>query len=178
MNLNELSPIQRLAVAQYIFKCVSEVVSTKDPESLRTMCDHVAIDRYEAEGAKSFDVKLDGQKVGTYSVKVSKAKRSTERTVLVVDDWDAYLNECCNDLWDYAKSYLIDASEEILDAYFTETGDVPTWAHAETRCTPPEPPRAVGTTLRIDKEAMYDAMRPMLGDGVTAFLEGEQDAGR
>jgi hypothetical protein len=176
LNINELSPIQQLTVAQYLYKRVAGIVSTKDPESLRTMCDHAAIDRYEAEGAKSFDLKLDGQKVGTYSVKVSKPKRATERTVLVVDDWDAYLNECCDELWSYVKDVLIDASADVLDAYFTETGDVPTWAHTEIRRTAQEPPRATGTTLRIDMEAMHDVMRPMLGDGVTAFLEGEQDA--
>jgi hypothetical protein len=94
----------------------------------------------------------------------------------VVDDWEQYLNDCCNDLWSYVKDVLIDASADVLDAYFTETGDVPTWAHTEIRRTAQEPPRATGTTLRIDMEAMHDVMRPMLGDGVTAFLEGEQDA--
>jgi enamine deaminase RidA (YjgF/YER057c/UK114 family) len=174
LNINELSPIQQLTVAQYLYKRVAGIVSTKDPESLRTMCDHAAIDRYEAEGAKSFDLKLDGQKVGTYSVKVSKPKRATERTVLVVDDWDAYLNECCDELWSYVKDVLIDASSDVLDAYFDETGDVPTWAHAETRRTPAEPPVVTGTTLRVDADAVAEAMGPMFGERVMGLLGGAE----
>ena len=172
--MEELTDIQRLAVAQAVYKAVSGVVSTKDEDSLRSVCDRVLVDQYARTGAKSYDVALNGQKVGTYSVKVSKAKRATERTVLVVDDWDAYLNECCNDLWSYVKDALIDASADVLEAYFDETGDVPMWAHAETRRTPAEPPVVTGTTLRVDADAVAEAMGPMLGEGVMGLLGGAE----
>ena len=179
MNINELSPIQRLAVAQYVFKCVSGVVSTKDPESLRTMCDHAAIDRYETEGAKSFDLKLDGQKVGTYSVKVSKGKPKRKAPRAWVDDWDEFIDWLTHE--EEADGWLRHLIEENGDALaldiLRETGEIAPGCSAQPdHCEPAEPPRATGTTLRIDMEAMHDVMRPMLGDGVTAFLEGEQDA--
>ena len=172
--MDELNDIQRLAVAQAVYKAVSGVVSTKDEDSLRSECDRVLVEQYERTGAKSYDVSLNDQKVGTYSVKVSKAKSATERTVLVVDDWNAYLNECCTHLWHSAESYLIAASSEILDAYFTETGDVPTWAHTETHRAPAEPPRVTGTTLRVDTVAVAEAMGPMLGERVMGLLGGAE----
>ena len=65
MNLNELEPVKQLAVAQAIYKAVGAVVSTKDPDSLRSACDREAVRRYDPAVLKDgFNTLPDGEEAG------------------------------------------------------------------------------------------------------------------
>jgi hypothetical protein len=176
--MDELTDVQRLAVAQAVYKAVSGVVSTKDEDSLRSECDRVLVEQYEQTGAKSYDVPINGMKVGTYSVKVSKAKPKRKAPRAWVDDWDEFTDWLTHDDGaDWLRSLVEEHGDALALEILHETGEIAPGCVAQLDyCEPAEPPRATGTTLRIDMEAMHDVMRPMLGDGVTAFLEGEQDA--
>lgn len=93
------SDMENLAFAHAIFKVVSEAVSTKNRDSLRGRQDAEVIANYIETGAKSFDIRISGTKVGTYSVRLSKP---VHRTNLLVRDREAYLAWCVEN--GFAKS--------------------------------------------------------------------------
>lgn len=79
--------MERLAIAQAIYKAVAAAISTKDPESLRGQVDSSILENYQRTGGKTYDMLLRGRKVGTYSIRFSKAEHRT--TVAIVDE-DAF----------------------------------------------------------------------------------------
>ena len=77
MKFQELPAMQRLAIAQALYKKIAEMVSTKEPESLRSEVDEQVKGFYAATGGKSYDVNLNGKQVGTMTVNVAKESTST-----------------------------------------------------------------------------------------------------
>ena len=86
-----LTEMESLIIAQALFKALSAAVSTKDPDNLRGRIDARAIESYLATGAKSFDLKLNGTKVGSFTVRLSKP---VHRNGILVQDQEAYLAWC------------------------------------------------------------------------------------
>ena len=84
----DFNDVERLAVAQTFFKLAGELVDTKNPDSLRSAVDRGYKELYERTGSKSFDVMLDGQQVGTYSIRFSKPKPEETRQVFEVNDYE------------------------------------------------------------------------------------------
>ena len=165
MKLDDFSPIEQLAIAQGLYKTLAETVSTKDPDSMRSRMDADVVEAYVREGIKSRDVRLCGEKVGTYSVRVSKAKREH---VLRETDHEAFVKwagenpEICTlfAIGDPAKlaKFALDTAGEIPDGFaFEET-------------TTPE--TVSGTTLKVDSQLVADALGNSLPNAVTGFIEG------
>jgi hypothetical protein len=174
--MDELTDVQRLAVAQAVYKAVSGVVSTKDEDSLRSECDRVLVEQYEQTGAKSYDVPINGIKVGTYSVKVSKAKPKRKAPRAWVDDWDEFIDWLTNDDGaDWLRHLVEEHGDALALDILRETGEVAPGCVAQPDyCEPAEPARVTGTTLRVDADAVAEAMGPMLGERVMGLLGGAE----
>lgn len=174
--MDELTDVQRLAIAQAVFKAVSAVVSTKDPDSLRSECDRVLVEQYERTGAKSYDVPINGTKVGTYSVKVSKAKPKRKAPRVWVDDGDEFAEWLASeDGAGWLRQLVEEHGDEIAFGVFYETGEIAPGCVAQPDyCEPAEPARVTGTTLRVDADAVAEAMGPMLGERVMGLLGGSE----
>ena len=178
MELADRRPVQQLAVAQAIYKAVGTVVSTKDPDSLRSACDREAVRRYEKEGVKSTDILIDGLKVGTYSVKVSKPKPKRKAPRAWVDDWDEFTDWLTHeeDGANWLRSLIEEHGDALASDILHETGEIAPGCVAQLDyCEPAEPARVTGTTLRVDTAAVAEAVGGQLGAGVTALLEGGAD---
>lgn len=68
-----LSGMERLAVAQAMYKLAAPMVKTGDPDSLRGLADADLLASYEGAGVKGVDLRVGGAKVGSLSVRTSKA---------------------------------------------------------------------------------------------------------
>lgn len=174
--MDELTDVQRLAVAQAVYKAVSGIVSTKDGDSLRSECDRVLVDQYERTGAKSYDVPINGVKVGTYSVKVSKAKPKRKAPRVWVDDGDEFAEWLASEDGACWLRHLVDEhGDELAFGVFYETGEIAPGCVAQLNyCEPAEPSRVTGTTLRVDTAAVAEAMGPVLGESVMGLLGGAE----
>ena len=64
--------LERLAVAQALYKELGEIVSTRTPYSLRGMCDEELRRDFEEDGTDRRRITLNGVEVGKLSVKVTK----------------------------------------------------------------------------------------------------------
>lgn len=165
--------IERLAFAQALYSKLGEIVSTKDPDSLRAAVDEFYKDLYETTGAKSFEVSIDGQKVGTYSVRVSKPKPAETKERLLIEDYGTFSvwmeNEVNADLLQlFAKSRI----DEFADWLFTETGEIPYGCFVEQTVSLAQPARYSGGTLKVDPLSVLDAMQGKLGTAVKGILGG------
>lgn len=161
-----LTDVERLAIAQAFYKAVAKLVETKNPDNLRGRIDAMYKKLYESTGAKSFDMKLFGGKVGTYSIAVTKPTESKSRTELKVDDEEAYAR------WAVANGcYQID--DDAALAHFELTGEMPEGCTLQTVHVPGNVGGKIkSTSLRIDEQAVFDAITPQLEEITYALLEG------
>jgi len=166
--MTELTPIERLAVAQAFIGAVGDMTKTNRADNLRGEVDDYYRELYEQTGAKSFDVTLLGEKVGTYSLTIGKGKPQRKEWSFDVTDADA-LRE-----WAAANDCLAVDMDKVR-ALFSLSGEVP------DGCVPVEtivPEVAAGrierSTLRIDSLKTLDVLQSanMLGDASAYLLEG------
>lgn len=157
---NMQQQIEKLAVAQAVYKVAANAVSTKDPDSLRAQVDEYYRGMYEQTGAKSYDLKIGGEKVGTYSIKTTKEKNEQQ---LVVNDNDAFARWCAAN--DCIK--VINDFDKACDL-FAETGEMPDGCELITKTTPEG--LYAGSTLRVDP---YKVNKQIGGTLTNAGLLGE-----
>ncbi|MCI6274402.1 MAG: hypothetical protein MR874_06855 [Coriobacteriaceae bacterium] len=166
-----MTSMERLAVAQAVFRAVAEVVSTKNPDSLRAQADADLMGMYDSMGVKSIDLKLEGKKVGTYSVTMAKATKETHEKLLRVTEPQRVLEWAKDNEteWDEFVSLAIPRFAQYC---FEEYGEVPDGCEVEEVVTPAKPEHPKGTTLRVDPKNVADALQGRLPVYVAGFLEG------
>lgn len=140
--------IEQLAVAQAVYKLAAEQVSTKEPGNLRAEVDAHYREMFEQTGARSFDVRIGGEKVGTYGVRVTKPET---RVRLKVTDSRALM------AWCEANDCLrVDPDMRRVESIFGETGELPDGCEVEATSAPGG--EYAGSSLRIDPEKVNNAL--------------------
>lgn len=158
--------MQQVLVAQALYRELGKVVSTKG-DGLRSQVDAEVLDWYAKTGAKSFDVNIGGQKVGTYSVTVSKPK--SER-VYDLEDAEAFEGWLASDEGlDAANGFLGDHTEQFVREYAEGTGTVPPGVAVRTVETPAH---AKGTVVRPDAAKLARALGGELPTVIAGLLGG------
>ena len=168
----DLNDVERLAVAQTFYKLTAELVDTKNPGSLRSSVDRGYKELYERTGSKSFDVMLDGQQVGTYSIKFSKPKPEETRQVFEVNDYEKLARWFdgldAGTIADFAADNLAQFAEWALN----KTGELADGCELAQVTTPATEKRYLGGTLKVDTESVIDAMGELLPPGIAGLLGG------
>ena len=163
---------ERLAIAQAIYNHLGKLVSTKDPDSLRAQADREYKALFEQTGAKSFDVRVNGEKVGTYSVKVSKAKPEvTVKGIEITDDNALYDSIGFMQIY-YLIEFARDHSQEFAEWYAVLTGEALEGCEWVEYVTPATEPAYMGGTLKVNAEDVANAING-LDIGIYGLLEGE-----
>lgn len=165
-----LNDLQRLAVAQALYKALGKVVSTKDPNSLRSMCDAGLKELYSCTGAKQLEIVVGGLKFGQLTAKTSDARVSE---TVYVNDRDSLVN-CAEpqDVLDFAKDYAKEFSEWLWQRHKAE-GEIPSGCEVVVHEVPAQ---FVGTTLTGCKpEDLGIALGDSLPEAIHGVLEGGID---
>jgi hypothetical protein len=157
---------EKLAVWQALYQIAGKAVGTKSRDNLRADVSDGLRELYESTGAKSVDIKVNGQKVGTMSLRVAKAE---ERMELICQDERAFIAWLCGDGSDYLTEAVRDGMGRKVLEYAVRDGVVPDGCQA-VRDSIPE--TIVGTTLRVDPEKVWSAGGQRLGEYVRGALEG------
>lgn len=162
---DELTELQKLSIAQALYKKLAKIVSTKDPDSMRAMVDDTIRANYENTGAKSYEIKLGGEKVGTISVKSSKASKIVDFRII---DINAYVQWCI-------ENNCIDTDDAQAKRKFLETGELPDGCEVVEY---EKPAGYSGTTLRIEEDTIIDIVRERgLFESVDRLLIGDGSDG-
>jgi len=164
----ELSDVEKLIVKQAFLNAVADDVSTKDDGNLRGRVDALMKEAYYESpmAPKSFDLKLLGQKVGTYSLTVSKGKPQKVTDTLEITDKEALR------VWAIMNG-CVSVDMGAVVRHWEETGEVP------DGCEPAQviEPEVLGgnvtrTTVRVDEQEVARVLGPQLEPIVYALLEG------
>jgi len=169
----ELNPIERLAVEQAVYNAIGADLKTGVPDNLRGEVNGFYLDLYQRTGATGFEVRVNGQKVGTYGF--SKVKGQPERTVQEFEVTDMKALRC----WDseefhaYVAEFFDQHLAEIAIRYAQETGDLPDGVELVEHTTPatPDTIRPNGT-LRVRPEKVAAALGNALPATIAGLLEG------
>lgn len=161
--MSNLTTAEKLTIAQALYKAIADVVSTKNPDSLRSELDAEMLKAYELDGIKSRDMRVNGQKVGTYSVRVKKAFSKNRPVLTDISAFKAWLD----DNTDYAIAYAL--SQPDFAAWVIAQGELPDGYELE-RVEFPE--AATGTTLKVDVQKVADAMGNELPNAVAGLIGG------
>lgn len=163
----ELSNVEKLAVCQAFQKVVGEHTKTGRSDNLRGMVDAEMRERYEADpmAGRSYDVKVQGCKVGTYSLTVSKPKPSrTEKSLEVLDDAE-FLG------WALREGYMMVDMDAVVE-HFNSSGEVPAGCGVVETVIPGEIGGEVTrTTLKVEPFAVEAALGGMVGEVARGLLE-------
>ena len=175
-RFTDYAPMEQLAIKQALFKVLADDVGTRDPSNLRGYVSADIISRYQQTGAKSYDLRLEGKKVGTMGVSVSKeTEERTERRFEVTDDaaLDAWVRgEDAQAFWD---AYVTSHRDEFARWYFECMGELPDGCEMADVVIPAQPERITGTSLRVDPKRVARALGANLPSAVVGLLGGEVD---
>jgi len=175
MKLLDLPPMERLAVEQALLSRIGEDVSTKNPDSLRHMMDEDMVATYLGTGYKSRDVMVNGQKVGTHSIRMGGGKKAKKTKRLVVRDQHALENFIVKNEESYAEAYANALSRNFAEFVLRTFGELPDGCEVIEETIPEVQPSVQGTTLRIDSEKVAKAIKGYLPTGVAYMLGGDED---
>jgi hypothetical protein len=175
-SIRELPVMEQLAIEQALFSRLGEDVSTKNPDSLRSACDQQVVDNYRAMGAKSYDVHVNGEKVGTYSVRVGKETPEKVSKRIAVRDryaFDAYVKEhATEEVFEYVHLMMDNFASFMLESY----GVLCDGCEVVEDVTPAQPAKVQGTTLRIDADKVAAVINGYLPTTLAGFIGGDADA--
>lgn len=172
---HELNDIERLTLAQALYKMAGELVDTKNPDSLRSMVDESFLRLYEETGSRTFDVKLNGEVVGTYSLRFSKPKESEARYSFEVDDYEALAKWYEGVPVETILHYVALDLNQFAEWYLADTGELPEGCVMEKVVTPAIGKTYQGGTLKIDVEKVKEAVSGFLPSRYVFGLLGGVD---
>ena len=171
--MSDYNPIERLAIEQAVYNAIGADLKTGVPDNLRGEVNGFYLDMYERTGATGFEVRVNGQKVGTYGF--SKVKGKPERTVteLRVTDEDALRADKSDEFNDWLTAWLTDHLPELAIQYAQETGELLDGMELVEVTTPavPDGIRPNGT-LRVRPEKVAAALGNALPATIAGLLEG------
>jgi hypothetical protein len=170
-----MNDIERLAVEQAVYNVIGADLKTGVADNLRGQVNGFYLDLYQQTGATGFEVRLNGQKVGTYGF--NRVKGTPERTVteLRVTDMDALRAYDDADFYEFCARWVLDHIGEIAVQYAAKTGELPDGVEYVTETVPatPDTIRPNGT-MRIRPEKVAAALGNALPATIAGLLGGAQ----
>lgn len=171
--MTDYNPIERLAIEQAVYNAIGADLKTGVPDNLRGEVNGFYLDMYERTGATGFEVRVNGQKVGTYGF--AKVKGQPERTVteVRVTDVDALCADASEEFNDWLSAWLTEHLPELAVQYVQETGELLDGMELVEVTTPavPDGIRPNGT-LRVRPERVAAALGNALPATIAGLLEG------
>lgn len=168
MSFHDRPPIEQLAIMQALYKRIASEVSSKG-DSLRAAIDEQIVEHYKRTGAKTYDVRVEGEKVGTYSVRTSKEKTRKAFTPVDADAYQRWLTDPEN--MPAVASYVRSDDMRFVEWMTKNLGIVPDGVEVNTIVEPEG--EVLGTTLKVDEHKVSDALGGELPQAIAGLLEGE-----
>lgn len=148
-----------LAELQYEYDRIGKAISTKNPDSPRSVCDDEMRLRYELSGVRSIDVKIGDAVVGRFSAVIAKEEpekrckrprvsREAAMGWIMGEDMRGshYLSSLMDEAVRLAEDYMLIEGEQIPGAEIVEVVE------------PARPGYFKNTMLKVDREGMEKAL--------------------
>jgi hypothetical protein len=164
-----MNSIERLAVEQAVYNTIGADLKTGVADNLRGEVNGFFLDLYQHTGAVSFEVRVGGQKVGTYSFARVKGQPEREVTEVRVTDVEALRADKSDEFNDWLTAHL----PKLAVQYAQETGELLDGMEYVTETIPAthDTIRPNGT-MRIRPEKVAAALGNALPATIAGLLEG------
>lgn len=173
--MEQLGKIERLALAQALYKVAGQLVDTKNPESLRSEVDRYFKAQYDQTGSKSFDVKINDEVVGVYSIKFSKEKPSETRRIMEVTDYIALSKWAASLTAEELLGYFGRDLQPLAEWWFAETGELADGCGLAEIVAIAQPKQYIGGSLKVYPDRFAQALGNQLPNGVAGLLGGSHE---
>ena len=169
----ELNDIERLAVEQAVYNAIGADIKTGVADNLRGQVNGFYLDMYQKTGATAFEVRVNGQKVGTYGFNKVKGQPERTETELRVTNVDALRADGSPEFAAWLKEAILQDLPEYAIQYCAQTGELLDGMEYVTTTTPATPDgiRPNGT-LRVRPEKVAAALGNALPATIAGLLEG------
>lgn len=170
--------VGRLAFAQAVYKAVASEVGTRQEGNLRDRVNRRFLRLHEETGGTSFDIRLGGRKVGTFSFRRTKGTPAHKEARFVVSDRDALDDafEASDDFERWLSRRIGAHLGELAVEYAEETGEMLPGVTAEVVEVPATPDGIQPSgSLRVDPAKVAEAMGDALPAAVAGLLGGGSD---
>jgi hypothetical protein len=173
--VSDYNPIERLAIEQAVYNAIGADLKTGVPDNLRGEVNGFYLDLYQQTGATGFEVRVNGQKVGTYGFSKVKGTPEREVTELRVTDHAALRADNSEEFCEWLTRFMEQNLEKLAVQYAQETGELLDGMEYVTETIPavPDGIRPNGT-LRVKPEKVAAA----LGNALPAMIAGLLEGGR
>lgn len=170
---DHMSEVERLAVEQAVYNAIGADLKTGVADNLRGRVNDQYRQLYELTGATGFEVRVNGEKVGTYGFPKVSGQPARTVTELRVTDHAALAADESDEFNDWLTTYVNAHLDELAIQYATETGELLDGMEYVTTTTPATPDgiRPNGT-LRVKPERVAAALRGQLPSVIAGLLEG------
>lgn len=165
----EMDRLARLAVAETIAKACKEITDPRGGKShanLRTEVDDALRDLYAVHGVSQQEIRVNGEKVGTISARLSKPEHVVRPEIFNLGAFTKWLRE---DGEDYLLM-LIDKHKDEVVSWCSADGVLPDGCKMTEH---DEPAHWLGTTMRVDAKKTVAALKGELPQAVAGLLEGK-----
>lgn len=168
-----MNDIEQLAVEQAVYNAIGADLKTGVPDNLRGQVNGFYLDMYQKTGATAFEVRVNGQKVGTYGFSKVKGRPERTETELRVTDVDALHADQSEDFAAWLKEAILQDLPEYAIQYCAQTGELLDGMEWVTTTTPATPDgiRPNGT-LRVRPDKVAAALGNALPATIAGLLEG------
>ena len=168
-----MNSIERLAIEQAVYNAIGADLEAGVPDNLRGEVNGFYLDLHQQTGATGFEVRVNGQKVGTYGFNKVKGQPEREVTEIRVTDHAALRADNSEEFCEWLTRYMEQNLEELAVQYAQETGDLPDGVEVVTETIPAKPDtiRPNGT-LRVKPEKVAAALGNALPATIAGLLEG------
>lgn len=167
------NPIERLAIEQAIYNAIGADLKTGVAHNLRGEVNAHYLDLYEQTGATGFEVRVNGEKVGTYGFNKVKGTPARTTSEIRVNDEQAVRADDRDTFSDWLDAWLNAHIAELAVQYATETGELLDGMEVVTVDEPATPDgiRPSGT-LRIKPTFVAQARAALEGGPIAGLLGG------
>lgn len=159
---NEITPLQRLAITDAFIKACKD-----EQKKIRSEVDSETIDLFYASDVTQRTITLNGAKVGTISVRRTEGKQGKEPAIEDAKAFAEWLRTSDGGL--DTLNRLITLKPELMLEAATADGELPDGCKMIERY---EPAVVTGTTLRVQKQKVIDALGAQLDSGIRGILAG------
>ena len=161
--------LARLAVAETMVKRLKLITDPRAKErNLRQHVEEELVAQYEATGSSTFQVEVEGQKVGTMSLRFTDEKVGKRPVVTDYRAFARWIRESDGGMDTIVR--LVNAKPDLMLDAATADGELPDGCEMREFH---EPKRVSGATLRVKPEKVADALAGELPQAVAGLLSGD-----
>lgn len=168
-----MNDLEKLAIAQALYKKCGEICDTKNPDSLRANVDYSMVEDYAETHNDRKRIELNGQKVGTISLRFSKEQPEKQEAYFNVDDY-VLLGKWFADVTDVElREYVYGHLREFAEYKWKHDGEIAYGCSIQTLVIPAAPSEVIGTLLKVDADAVLNSIKTLPGGEIAGLLGGE-----